>query len=625
MYIIETKKDTIKILRTIAEAIVIIFLIVLAIRALTATSKYEPYDADDKAVVSGEDKGFIAVSYFGVDREGTDTLISTKQLDEQLKALHELGYVTISQQDMLNYFRNGTPLPDKAMFLMFEDGRRDTALFAEKILEKYNDRASVFSYADKFAEKDPKFLSGKDLSDLEKTGYWELGTNGYRLSYINCYDRYDRFLGQMTSDEFVRVNRYLGRDYNHYLMDYIRDENRVPLESSKEMESRITQDYNYMERIYTEELGYVPMLYCLMHSNTGRFGNNSGVSAVNAENIENVFAMNFNRDGFSYNNRDESVYDLTRIQPQAYWSTNHLLMRIWDDLPEEQKSNIIFVQGKADIAERELPKWTLVSGAAEYKKDNIILTSLPKAEAVLQLNDVNASDLNVSLELKGNKFGIQTVYLRTDEERKSGLAVDLDKNELVVRELDGGTSGNELFRLDLYELTPVEDRVSVEEDMKYSLADEYKMRGRFAKSAADSLIFYKAAKEAESEVVHSVAEGAEEYVPDIEINELGDTKLDIELKGDTLHVMVNGEDVTGDGIKTDSTGRGTFALGANWGGWGYSQRNVADDVYDGVFKNLVISTEAGTVYDGRLKKTDKIIDEAETIWNKTLNWFITNL
>ena len=76
---------------------------------------------------------------------------------------------------------------------MFEDGRRDTVLFSEKILEKYNYKATILSYADKFAEKDPKFLSAKDLKKLQDNGYWELGTNGYRLSYINSYDRYDRF------------------------------------------------------------------------------------------------------------------------------------------------------------------------------------------------------------------------------------------------------------------------------------------------------------------------------------------------------------------------------------------------------------------------------------------------
>ena len=160
----------------------------------------------------------------------------------------------------------------------------------------------------------------------------------------------------MTSDEFVRVNQYLGRDYNHYLMDYIRDKDRIPVESRTAMEHRITQDYRYMEQIYTEQLGSVPKLYCLMHSNTGRFGNNASVSAVNAENIEDLFEMNFNRDGYSCNNKGSSLYDLTRIQPQACWSTNHLLMRLWDDLPEGQKSSILFVKGSQALAEQESEK-----------------------------------------------------------------------------------------------------------------------------------------------------------------------------------------------------------------------------------------------------------------------------
>ena len=33
------------------------------------------------------------------------------------------------------------------------------------------------------------------------------------------------------------------KDYNHYLMDYIRDENKIPIESQAEMQSRIRLDY----------------------------------------------------------------------------------------------------------------------------------------------------------------------------------------------------------------------------------------------------------------------------------------------------------------------------------------------------------------------------------------------
>ena len=358
MYKIETKKDWWKLIRTVLEALILIFVVGMAVRAMTLGRTYQPYDPEDPTVVSGADRGLLVVSYFGVDRQGTDTLISTKQLNEQLKTLRDLGYVTVTQQDVNNYFRLGTPLPDNALFLLLEDGRRDTVLFAEKLLEKYNFKATILSYADKFAEKDPKFLSPDDLNSLVDSGYWELGTNGYRLSYINSYDRYNRFLGQMTSDEFVRVNHYLGRDYNHYLMDYIRDENRVPVESQQEMEQRITWDYRAMEKIYDQAVGGLPGLYCLMHSNTGRFGTSAGASQVNERNIRDLFSINFNRDGYAWNDHTVSIYDLSRLQPQAYWSTNHLLMRLWDDLPQEQKNDIIFVTGSGKAAERGQSQWT---------------------------------------------------------------------------------------------------------------------------------------------------------------------------------------------------------------------------------------------------------------------------
>ncbi len=190
MYRIETKKDIKKLIRTIFEGIFLLVLLFFIIKALFVIKIYEPYDETDTQVVSGEDKGFLALSYFGVDRSGTDTLISTERLGEHLEALSELGYVTVTQQDILDYYEKGKPLPDKALFLMFEDGRKDTAIFAQKVLEKNNFIATALTYAEKFETKDNKFLMPRDLNSLMKGGWWELGTNGYRLSYINAYDRY---------------------------------------------------------------------------------------------------------------------------------------------------------------------------------------------------------------------------------------------------------------------------------------------------------------------------------------------------------------------------------------------------------------------------------------------------
>lgn len=624
MYKIETRKDKIKIIRTILESAVLLTLVFAIVRTLNVNSVYSPYDPQDKNVVSGEECGFLAMSYFGVDRQGTDTLISTKELDEQLKTLYDLGYVTISQADIEAYYQKKQPLPDKALFLMFEDGRRDTMLFSEKILEKYNYKATILSYADKFAEKDPKFLSAKDLKKLQDNSYWELGTNGYRLSYINSYDRYDRFLGQMTSDEFVRVNQYLGRDYNHYLMDYIRDENRIPVESDKAMESRITQDYHFMEQIYSEEVGTVPELYCLMHSNTGRYGNTTSVSQVNEDNIEDLFEMNFNRDGYALNTVKSSIYDLTRLQPQAYWSTNHLLMRVKAELPENQKQKIVFVTGKTKRDKERAGKWFLKSGADEFKKDSLVVTSEPQGEGLVSLKNVSVENAEISVKLQGNKIGGQTIYLRDSEDHSRYIAVSVQNNHLILSEKGANSTSTTMMDKDLHDLVDVSDRISMEEDKKDSLVAEYKMRGRFADSAADSLVFYREAGEAGKVKTRSVADGADEYIPELQINDLGDTDLKIRLEGEKLQVWVNGTDVTGT-IKVSVSGAGMVRLGASWGGFGYSQRNVADDVYDGVFSKLLITDGDKTVYDGRLPEVEKLADALNDKWNAVVNWFIKNL
>ena len=623
MYKLETKKDLRKLIRSILEGALLIGLLLAAARILTASKGYIPYDPEDPNVVSGADQGFLAVSYFGVDRRSTDTLVSVRQLDAQLGALHSLGYVTVSQEDVENYYSRGTALPDKALFLLFEDGRRDTALFAEKILEKYNYKATILSYADKFGEGDPKFLSPKDLNKLLKTGYWELGTNGYRLSYINTFDRYDRFLGQLTSDEFVRIHSYLGRDYNHYLMDYIRDEDRLPTESTREMESRITQDYRSMEEIYTQELGQVPGLYCLMHANSGRFGNTQSVSRVNGRNIQALFRMNFNRDGYSLNSRESSVYDLTRIQPQACWNTNHLLMRLWDDLPDSRKEEILFVSGQPDTAEAEEKNWELRKGAVEYEADSIMLTTLPKGEGLLRLKDRSAENVTIEAELLGNQIGGQSLYLRANEDRSRCLCVSIQNNRLIVSETDNGNS-TDLFILDLHDLVPEKDRVSVEEDSRDALAAEFTTRGRFAKSAADSMVFYSAANDAKQTPAASVGEGAEEYIPEIQINDSGRVRLTVRLEGNTLQVLVDGQDVTGV-IPVSVSGSGGIAIGSSWGGWGYSQRNVADDVYDGVFHNLSITENGTCLYDNRLTGPQKLWNTLQAAWIGTINWFIRNL
>lgn len=617
---IETPKDVHKLIRSIGETAVVIVVIYIIVRAFFVMDRYVPYDKNDVSIVSGDDKGFLCISYFGIDRTGSDILVSTDNLEKQLTALHDSGYVTITQQDVIDYYEKGKALPDKSLLLVFEDGRTDTAIFSQPILEKMNYKASICSYGSNLNSKDSKMLKGKDLLGLEESSFWENGMNGYRLSYINVFDRYDRFLGEMDSLEYNAVRQYLGREYNHYLMDYLRDENYMPIESYSAMKERISYDYELMEKVYTEELGYVPRLYILMHSNTDMFGNNRRVSEVNEENMTRLFAMNINREGFALNTADSDIYDLTRLQSQAYWSTNHFLMRIWDDLDEEDKANIQFVAGD----ESRKNYWNTDVGVSEFEQNIIYLTSLPKGRGVLTLKDSDTyKDVEVSVTLTGNYCGDQTIYLRGQEDSDEKIGITLREKELIVTE-----SGKELARVNLDELMQVEYR-SVEEDKRDALAKEYEVRADSARNLEESLAYDLEKSQVEKTKVDTVKDGAEPYIPAIETNQAGKWDIVIRLQDNRLGVTVNGLAAV-DGLEVAVTDAGKVILEAkNLEEEQYRQRNLTDDVYEARFVDLVIrdlsQEKADILYDNRIHGFEKAKYFVKDRWTRIVNWFIRNL
>ena len=550
------KKDRKKKIRSIIQGIILIVLLIIILKALFSFTKYEPYNTDN--VSDNTESGFIAVSYFGVDRNGTDTLISTDRLDEHLKALTDNGYVTITQQDIIDYYKKGKKLPEKALFLIFEDGRTDTAIFSQKVTEKYNLKSTILTYSDRFEKEDPKFLQHNDLKKLEESTYWELGTNGYRLEYINVFDKKKNFLGRMTSLEFSKKSDEIRRDYNHYLMDFIRDEDNVPVESYDEMKNRIDYDYETSNKIYKDKLGKNPDLYILMHSNTGQFGTNKKASKINEKWIKDLYAINFNREGYAFNTLDSSIYDLTRIQPQAYWPTNHLLMRIQDDT----KKDMNFVTGD----EKKASEFKEIKGKAEFIDDTITITSEAKSKGLFKiLNTDDFKDMDFSVKLQGNILGSQRIYLRSNNDQSNSILVDLSNNIISIKDKNNSDE-KELFRKELE-------------------TDKY----------------------------------------EFDIKDPGNRQIHIKLNDNKLSLDIDNMNIVND-IEVSDNSKGAVYLESAWNEYGYSQRNLADDVYDGVFKGIDIKDMNGnTLYSNKLNGKEKVIYSMKNCFNRVVNWFIVNL
>lgn len=615
MSFFETGKDYQKAARTVVQSIIILVVVLVLINAFFVLREYVTYQ--EQNIQEVQDKGFVALSYLGVDRSGTSSLISTEQLGKELDALTQNGFVTITQDDISDFYQNEKDLPEKSLFLLFEDGRRDTAIFAQDELEENNFKATMLTYAQKFEDNEQKFLTPKDVLMLKEQSFWEFGSNGYRLSYINVFDRYDHYLGELSSLEYNQIKPYLGRNYNQYLMDFIRDENDIPLESTKQMTRRIQYDYELMQKVYTEEIGEMPKLYAIMHANTGRFGNNDKVSKVNEACVLENFQMNFNREGYSWNTSESSIYDLTRMQVQAYWSTNHLLMRLLDDTEYE----IQFVDG--DSARKH--KWETIQGASEFVEDRIIITSVSEGYGRLRLKDSeNISDCVVEADLTGNKLGIQTIYLRSNEDCSEAIAITIDSNVLYVNQISDNKK-KILAQINLDELDGIEYQ-SIEENEKEALVEEYKTIAKYAPTKGKQ---YEQAHakmlEAEKIQVKSVTDGVEPYIPEIQIFEEGNRHVKLVLFADKLMVYV--DDKCAFENVAVKEGKGSIFLEAAFAGYGYSQRNIIDDVYDGVFEKFEITTvpigeESDIIYSNKLKKSEIFWIEIKRIWNGIINWFI---
>ncbi|WP_051688697.1 hypothetical protein [Butyrivibrio sp. AE2032] len=619
--IFETKTDVIVFIRSVFELVVIGVVLFMLIRLFVTPDRYISYDKNDANIVPGSDNGFICISYVGVDRTGTDTLVADDDLEQQLAVLKELGYVTITQQDIIDYYEKGASLPDKALFLVFEDGRIDTAMFSQPALERNNFIATMLSYGNNLEGKDSKKLSGKDLVKLEKSTFWENGSNGYRLSYINVFDRYGRFLGEMDSLEFNAIKQYLGREYNHYLMDYYRDENYMPVESYSQMRERISYDYELMQDAYLKDLGYVPGLYAIMHSNTDMFGNNVRVSEVNKENMEKLFSLNINREGYAVNTIDEDMFDLTRLQSQPYWSVNHLLMRIWDDLDEANKSNIKFVKGDRTRGDH----WDTQVGVSEFEGNEIFLVSLPDSKGLLSLKDSSAyKDIKLETTLTGNYCGDQSIILRSNEDSGSGIKITFRLRDMIVSD-----NGTEIAKVDLDKIMGVKYD-SVDEDKRNSLAGEYKMRSDSARNWEESMAYSMEGKEISDQEAQSVEEGAQPYIPTIEAHIPAEWKVIINLKDDKLDVSVNGYDALVNCSVNAASGGSVKLEAAVLPEMGYRQRNIADDVYEARFEDLVITSLAQkdfetVLYDNRLHGKENVFYVVVTWWNRVIDWFVENL
>ena len=228
--------------------------------------------------------------------------------------------------------------------------------------------------------------------------------------------------------------------------------------------------------------------------------------------------------------------------------------------------------------------------------------------------------------MTGNKLGSQKIYLRADQKLNRFVSVSVTNNVLYVSE-NTGSGAHELLALNLDRFDSKE-RLSVAEDKQKAEVRELEAFAKYADSPEMAKQYFAQSREKESETAASIEQGEKEYIPNISVHEKGKRLVHIELKDNTIQVIIDGREAFSGTV--NDLAAGSVALESAWGGYGWSQRNLADDVYDGVFESLVIKEipaagQEKILYSDKLSGFEAFRYQLKKTWNSVINWFIVHL
>jgi peptidoglycan/xylan/chitin deacetylase (PgdA/CDA1 family) len=151
-------------------------------------------------------------SYLGIDvkQDYKDVLPQVlfafkEEFEKQMEYLYENGYVTLKLQQVMDFYYNDKPLPEKAVLLTFDDLYKSQLLNAYPILKKYKFNAVGFVALDWLFDE-PKEYSAKYSVCLSKE---ELEMMSDVFEYANhtksLHTRKDNLTALQTVDKNIFV------------------------------------------------------------------------------------------------------------------------------------------------------------------------------------------------------------------------------------------------------------------------------------------------------------------------------------------------------------------------------------------------------------------------------------
>ncbi len=155
-----------------------------------------------------------------------DYVITPDELEQDLSYFSKNGYETVTPEEIISYYDDGTPLPRKPLLITFDDGHLNNLTYALPLLEKY-DMTAVINVVGSYTlnaekENDPNpyyaYLTRNDIKSAIDSGHIFIGCHTYdmhkfderkgasKLSYESTEDYFKAFSDDLDQFETLFIN-----------------------------------------------------------------------------------------------------------------------------------------------------------------------------------------------------------------------------------------------------------------------------------------------------------------------------------------------------------------------------------------------------------------------------------
>lgn len=194
------------------------------------------------------------LAYHGINGNNDTYSVSRRTFTSHMQMLHRAGFRTISIQQYVRFLKGDRKgLPPRPVLITFDDGRLDSYRGADKVLARFDFRATMFVIASA-AEKPKNFyLNWDDLRRMAASGKWDVQQHAGEGHYEVRYDAHGR------KGPFYAYRRHTAEG----------------LESFAHYKTRVTKDVLWgMRRLSEEVPGFAPLSFALPFGDYGQLGTN---------------------------------------------------------------------------------------------------------------------------------------------------------------------------------------------------------------------------------------------------------------------------------------------------------------------------------------------------------------